>query len=93
MLEFDKNKVITELLDFLTAKWFTSQILGPTRVTEDEQASLIDNFFIDFNFSGNLFEKISDHLSNFLIIEKLNYHLKKTKGLTKEITQTLKKNI
>ena len=27
--------------------------------------------------SGNFFEKISDHLPNFLIIEKLSYHLKK----------------
>ena len=27
--------------------------------------------------SGNILEKISDHLPNFLIIEKLNYHIKK----------------
>ena len=27
--------------------------------------------------SGNIFEKISDHLPNFLITEKLSYHLKK----------------
>ena len=39
---------ITEFLDFLTAKWFTPHILGPTRITENEQASLIDNFFTDF---------------------------------------------
>ena len=98
LLKFDKNKVITKFLDFLTTKWFTPQILGPTRITENEQASLIDNFFIDFNglhcTSGNFFEKISDHLPNFLIIEKLNYHLKKKKkGLIKETTQTLKKKI
>ena len=45
-------------------------------------------FFIDFNdlhcTSGNFFEKISDHLPNFLIIEKLSYHLKKKKSLIKE---------
>ena len=73
LLKFDKNKEITEFLDFLTAKWFTPQILGPTRITENEQASLIDNFFIDFNdlhcTSGNVFEKISDHLPDFLIID------------------------
>ena len=98
MLKFDKNKKITEFLDFLTAKWFTPQILGPTRITENEQASLIDNFFIDFNdwhcTSGNFFEKISDHLPNFLIIEKLSYHLKKKKkSLLKETIQTLTKKI
>ena len=73
LLKFDKNKKIAEFLDFLTAKWFTPQILGPTRITENEQASLIDNFFIDFNdlhcTSGNVFEKISDHLPDFLIID------------------------
>ena len=85
LLKFDKNKEITEFLDFLTTKWFTPQILGPTRITENEQVSLIDNFFINFNdwhcTSGNFFEKISDHLPNFLIIEKLSYHLKKRKAL------------
>ena len=64
LLKFDKNKEITEFLDFLTAKSFTPQILGPTRTTENEQASLINNFFIDFNLNdlhctrGNFFEKI-----------------------------------
>ena len=81
LLKFDKNKKITEFLNFFTANWFTSQILGPTRITENERASLIDNFFIDFNHlhctSKNVFEKISDHLPNFLITEKLSYHLTK----------------
>ena len=85
MLKFEKNKEITEFLDFLTAKWFTPQILGPTRITENEQASLIDNFFTDFNemqsTSGNFLEKISDHLPNFLIIENLNITSKKRKTI------------
>ena len=97
LLKFDKNKEITEFLDFLTPKWFTPQILGPTRITENQQASLIDNLFIDFNdlhcTSGNFFEKISDHPPNFLIIEKLSYHLKKRKSLMKVTTQTLTKKI
>ena len=45
------------------------QILGP-------KESLIDNIFINFSdlhcLSGNPFEKISDHLPNFLIIENLS---------------------
>ena len=72
--------------------------MGPTRITENEQASLIDNFFTDFNemqcTSGNFLEKISDHLPNFLIIENLNYHIKKKKeNHIKEITQILMKKI
>ena len=43
------NKEITQFLDFVTAKWFTPQILRPTKITENEQASLIENFFTDFN--------------------------------------------
>ena len=71
LLKFDKNKDITEFLDLL--QWLIPQIPGPTSITENEQASLIDNFFIDFNdlhcTSGNVFEKISDHLPDFLIID------------------------
>ena len=98
LLKFDKNKEITEFLNFLTAKWFTLQILGPTRITKNDQVSLIDNFFIDFNglhcTSGSFFEKISDHLPNFLTIEKLNYHLKKLKKrFIKDTTQILIKKI
>ena len=86
MLKFDKNKKITEFLDFLTAKWFAPQILGPIRITENEQASLIDNYFIHFNdlhfTSGNFFEKINQlEDPNFLITEKLSYHLKNRKAL------------
>ena len=81
LLKFDKNKEINEFLDNLTAKGFTPHVLGPTRITENEQASLIDIFFIDFHHmqctSGNILEKMSDHLPNFLTIEKLNYHIKK----------------
>ena len=100
LLKFDKNKDITEFLNLL--QQLIPQILGPTSITENEQASLIDNFFIDFNdlpcTSGNFFEKISDHLPNFLIIEKLSYHLKKKKSLIKEtnfnkLIQTLTKKI
>ena len=90
MLKFNKNKVITKFLDFLTAKWVTPQILGPKTITKNEQASLIDNFFVDFNdlhcTSGNFFEKIKDHLPHFLITEKLNYHYKKKKGLIRDYT-------
>ena len=93
LLKFEKNKEITEFLDFLTAKWFTPHILGPTRITENERASLIDNFFTDFSnmhcTSGNLLEKVSDHLPNFLITEKLSYHIKKKENHIKETIQIL----
>ena len=56
LLKFHKNKEITEFLDFLTAKWFTPQNLGPTRITENEQASLIDNFLSTLMIGAALVE-------------------------------------
>ena len=56
-------------------KLFTPHIRGPTRVTSQDKPSLIDNIFLTFNdmdcYSGNLTEKITDHLLNFFIIKKL----------------------
>ena len=68
----------------MISNWFALKILGPTRITERQKESLIDNIFINFSdlhcLSGNLFEKISDHLPNFMIIENL-FVLKKTKKI------------
>ena len=59
----------------MTLNWLSPQILGASRVTAHEKPSLVDNIFINFhNFnctSGNLLERISEHLPNFLIIEKI----------------------
>ena len=59
----------------MTLNWLSPQILGPSRVAAHEKPSLIDNIFINFHnlncTSGNLLERISEHLPNFLIIEKI----------------------
>ena len=48
-------------------------------MSEQAKPSLIDNIFITFTdlpgYSGNLLEKISDHLPNFFIAEKLNVNI------------------
>ena len=76
LLKFDKSKEVNEFLNLLTARWFTPYILGPTRLTDFQKPSLIDNIFLNFNDmhcnSGNLLNKISDHLPNFIIVENLN---------------------
>ena len=83
LLAFDKNKETNGFLNLMISNWFTSQILGPTRITAHQKESLIDNIFINFSdfhcSSGNLFENISDHLPNFMIIENLSA-LKKEKS-------------
>ena len=59
----------------MTLNWLSPQILGPSRVTAHEKPSLIDNIFTNFHnldcTSGNLLDRISEHLPNFLIIEKI----------------------
>ena len=83
LLAFDKNKETNDFLNLMISNSFTPQILGLTRITGHQKESLIDNIFINFSdlhcSSGNLFEKISDHLPNFMIIENLSA-LKKEKS-------------
>ena len=62
-------------LNLLLLNWLTPQILGPTRIPEHQKESLIDNIYLNFTdlqcSSDNLFQKISDHLPNFLLVEDL----------------------
>ena len=89
-MNFDKNKEVNEFLEVLTSNWFTLQILGPTRFVEQNKPSLADNIFVSFRdmhcTSGNIIEKITDHLPNFLIIENLNTQLdSKVKTLKRDL--------
>jgi hypothetical protein len=59
----------------LGSYYFHPQILKPTRIT-DHTATLIDNIFFNslehLTLSGNIVSDISDHLPNFLIINKIS---------------------
>ena len=51
---------------------FQPCIIAPTRIVSGNKPSLVDNIFINTVekcISGNLFEKISDHMPNFVIFE------------------------
>ena len=90
LLNFDKNKEVNEFLDVLTSNWFTPQILGPTRFAEHHKPSLVDNIFVNFSdmhcTSGNIIEKITDQLPNFLLIEGLSTQLvSKVKTLKRDL--------
>ena len=51
-------------------------ITEPTRLIKKQKPSLTDNILVNFFnkkiISGNLFDKISDHLANFLVIKDIN---------------------
>ena len=64
--------------------------MGPTRIIDGNNPSLLDNIFsnsIENTISGNLFDKISDHMPNFVIIENV-----KTKAEKKPIKRRDLKN-
>ena len=49
-------------------------ITEPTRIVNGNRPSLVDNIFsnsVEKCISGNLFEKISDHLPSFVIFENV----------------------
>ena len=51
-------------------------ITEPTRIVSGNRPSLADNIFINIIdkdlYSGNLLDKLIDHLPNFVIIENMN---------------------
>ena len=79
LLKFDTSTEVNDFLDLVTRKWLTPHTLGPTRITSQDKRSLIDKIFLNLNdmhcYSGNLIVKITDHLQNFLIIDKLTVKL------------------
>ena len=74
-----------EFLDILESNFFNPHILQPTRIT-DHSATLIDNIFFNslthHTISGNIAYDLTDHLPNFLIVNKfstLPKHFKMTR--------------
>ena len=68
LLNFDKNKEVSEFLDLHRSNWFAPQILGPTRFVEQYQPSLAENIFINFSNihrkSGNIIKNPFTKLFN-----------------------------
>ena len=65
-------------------------ITEPTRILLGNRPSLVDNIFIniiDKNLhSGNLLDKLTDHLPNFVIIENMNKKTRKQKIKVRDMT-------
>ena len=80
ILNYDTHTQTEDFINTLNSYSFEPHIIKPTRIT-DPTATLIDNIFfnsIDFDaISGNLIFDLTDHLSNFLIINDLKTSSKK----------------
>ena len=74
LLNVENCSFSEDFVNTLGSYYFLPQILQPTRIT-DHTATLIDNIFLSstehYPISGNIVHDITDHLPNFLIINKL----------------------
>ena len=72
LLIHEKNPTVSNFLHMMLDNNFQPCIIAPTRIVSGNKPSLVDNIFINTVekcISGNLFEKISDHMPNFVIFE------------------------
>ena len=86
LLKFDKIPCADSFLNLMLANFLKPLIIQPTRINDTSTPSLIDNIFINSlqlnAVSGNLIDKVSDHLPNFVIYDA------KGKNNTKDISMS-----
>ena len=75
LLNTDSHVATEEFLDMITSYYFSPYILQPTRITH-HSVTLIDNILFNSTehntVSGNIVFDLTDHLPNFIIINKFN---------------------
>ena len=76
LLKVDKSPIADSFLNLMLSNFFKPLIIKPTRIVDNSSPSLIDNIFINSleptTISGNLINKISDHLPSFTFFETGN---------------------
>ena len=74
LLNYDNDKNVSTFLNNMLEHNFQPNIIEPTRITNTNKPSLVDNIFTNIfedSISGNILEHISyDHLPNFLILDQ-----------------------
>merc|ERR1712168_1573269 len=82
LLHFETNKITNSFLSIMFQNNFQPCITEPTRITNTNKPSLVDNIFIntfDDPTCGNILEHISyDHLPNFIILDHEHKNKKKS---------------
>lgn len=73
LLNFETHLDTHEFINILSSYFYSPHIIKPTRITY-HSATLIDNIFVNslahHTISGNLVYDLTDHLPNFIIINK-----------------------
>jgi hypothetical protein len=75
LLKSNSHPESENFINTLGSFFFQPQILQPTRITS-HSATLIDNIFLNsiehYLISGNLIYDLTDHLPNFIILNKFS---------------------
>ena len=75
LLKYDSHPPTEEILNNLGSHFYNPHIIRPTRITH-HSATLIDNIFfnsiVHHTIIGSLIDGLSDHLPNFLVINKFS---------------------
>ena len=75
LLNFESHIHTDEFINNIGVYCFQPHVTQPTRIT-DHTATLIDNIYFNsidhYTISGNILSDITDHLPNFLTINKLS---------------------
>ena len=72
LLKHEVHSNIADFLQMMLTNGYQPCITEPTRIVNGNKPSLVDNIFsnsIETCISGNRFEKNSDHLPSFVIVE------------------------
>ena len=81
LLKYEHNIYINEFLNTMSSNFLQQCLTKPTRIVKYNRPSLVDNTFVNIYdkeiHSGNIIDKITDHLPNFVIIENMINKLQK----------------
>ena len=79
LLKHQSNDNVGNFLQMMLDNSYQPCITEPTRIVNKSNPSLIDNIFsnsVEACISGNLFEKITDHMPSFVIVENIKSRAK-----------------
>lgn len=83
LLQLEDHNEGNKFLEIMLCNFLMPHIVQPTRITTNNNPTLIDNIFYndisDECVSGNLIPHVTDHLPNFLIIRNNTSRVKKNK--------------
>ena len=89
LLKYDYNNLTNDFLSIMYSNFFQPCILEPIRILSNNRPSLLDNIFINTRdkgvYSGNMIDKISDHMPNFAIINNIFHKERNQKIMVRAI--------